>query len=232
MRSLIFLFLFIPLSLVSGQNTLIDLSRIPQEKVRLLLEAHLAETNLLDSYSSQPTYHKGQDLRGYHQLESAYLLKELPDKVWKTYQTTSPTESWNGNMVSFGVLISKSARSVLYRDDTYFSGIDTGQVFYVNLKIMKGLYNLAVGLQIIEIDSVNRTITYSYIKGGKSRGEQTIYFVPTKKGYTEIIHRTAFKGSSLFRDYYLYPWFHRIAINEFHRNMKKSILGVNIRLCN
>jgi hypothetical protein len=92
---------------------------------------------------------------------------------------------------------------------------------------MKGLYNLAVGLQIIEIDSVNRTITYSYIKGGKSRGEQTIYFVPTKKGYTEIIHRTAFKGSSLFRDYYLYPWFHRIAINEFHRNMKKSILGVN-----
>ena len=205
--------------------TRIDLSRIPQEKIRTLLQNYIIESDQLPREILQPTYHKGQSLKGYHVLESAYLLRELPDKVWRTYQTTSPAESWKGSMISFGLLISKDENQVLYNDDKNFSGINTGQVFYVNLRIMKGLYNLAVGLEIIDIDSVQRSITYSYLKGGKSRGEQTIYFIPTKKGHTEIIHQTAFTGDSYIRDRYLYPWFHRIAINEFHRNMKKFITG-------
>ena len=88
---------------------------------------------------------------------------------------------------------------------------------------MKGLYNLAVGLEIIDIDTTNKSITYSYIQGGKSRGKQTIFFFPAKNGFTEIIHQTAFKSDSYIRDRYLYPYFHRIAINEFHRNMKRSL---------
>jgi len=150
-------------------------------------------------------------------------LKELPDKVWKTYQNTSPAESWNGSMISFGLLLSKSQNTVMYNNDKYYAGIDTGQVFYVNLRIMKGLYNLAVGLEIINIDHAQRSITFSYLKGGKSQGEQTIIFKPTKKGYTEIVHMTAFKSGSFIRDRYLYPYFHKIAINEFHRNMKRQM---------
>jgi hypothetical protein len=212
-------------SVCFAQNTAtkIDLKRIPQETIRDLLKLQFTESSLLQCDLLQPTYHRGQSLKGYHYLESAYLLKEIPDKVWKVYQETSPAVSWNGSMVSFGLLISKCKNSIMYRDDQYFAGIDTGQVFYVNLKIMKGLYNLAVGLEIINIDTARRSITFSYLKGGKSRGEQTIYFIPTKKGYTEIIHQTAFKGDSFIRDRYLYPYFHRIAINEFHRNMKKCI---------
>ena len=61
------------------------------------------------------------------------------------------------------------------------------------------------------------------MQGGKSQGKQTIFFFPTKNGFTEIIHQTAFKSDSFIRDRYLYPYFHRIAINEFHRNMKKSL---------
>ena len=124
--------------------------------------------NISGKYRS--TYHKGQDLKGYHMLESVYYLKELPEKVWKTYQNTSPAESWNGSMISFGLLLSKSKNTVMYNNDKYYSGIDTGQVFYVNLRIMKGLYNLAVGLEIINIDSTHKSITFSYLKGGKSQG--------------------------------------------------------------
>jgi len=112
----------------------------------------------------------------------------------------------------------------MYRKDNYFTGIDTGQVFYVNLRIMGGIYNLAVGLEIIDINPVNRSITFSYLRGGKSRGEQTLYFRRARKGYTRIIHQTAFKSNSFIRDRYLYPYFHRIAINEFHRNMRNTIL--------
>ena len=97
---------------------------------------------------------------------------------------------------------------------------------------MRGLYNLAVGLEIIDIDPVNRSITFSYLKGGKSRGEQTIYFITSRKGFTEIIHQTAFKSNSYLRDRYLYPYFHRKAINEFHRNMRNAIIQGEKHLAN
>ena len=221
---LVLYFVIAPLSgFTQTPSVVIDLNRIHQEKVRSLIVDQFSETSLLECSILEPTFRKGQSLTGYRHLESAYFLREETSKVWKSYQVTSPAQSWNGNMVSFGLLISKPERTILYMDDLGYSGIDTGQVFYINLRILKGLYNLAVGLEIVDIDSVIRSITYSYIKGGKSRGEQTIFFVPTKRGNTRIIHQTAFKGSSFIRDRYLYPWFHRLAINEFHRNMRRSL---------
>jgi hypothetical protein len=200
----------------------IDMTRIPQKKIRTLLNSQLPDRNNQYFNELKASYQFGQNLTGYHILQSVYFVKELPEDVWKAYQETSPAKSWHGSMVSFGLLISKSKNTVMYNNDSYFAGIDTGQVFYVNLKIMKGLYNLAVGLEVIRIDTIHKSITFSYLKGGKSKGEQTIYFIPSKKG-TEIIHQTAFKSGSFFRDRYLYPYFHRIAINEFHRNMKRSL---------
>jgi hypothetical protein len=229
MKFWIFLF-FLPGSLIAqSQNAAgrIDMNRIPQRKIRTLVNTEFINNNIQYFQEIQSTYHKGQDLKGYHMLESVYYLKELPEKVWKTYQNTSPAESWNGSMISFGLLLSKSKNTVMYNNDKYYSGIDTGQVFYVNLRIMKGLYNLAVGLEIVNIDSTRKSITFSYVKGGKSKGEQTIFFRPTKKGYTEIIHETAFKSGSFIRDRYLYPYFHKIAINEFHRNMKRCMVESN-----
>jgi len=218
---LLFLIIISPACFTQNAITKIDMARIPQEKIRNLLETQFKESGLLQCSLLQPTYRKGQDLKGYYYLESVYLLKEVTEKVWKTYEETSPAASWKGSMISFGLLISKCKNSIMYRDDNNFAGIDTGQVLYVNLRIMKGLYNLAIGLEIVDIDSTRKSITFSYIQGGRSRGEQTIYFIPTKKGYTEIIHQTVFKGDSFIRDRYLYPYFHRIAINEFHRNMKR-----------
>jgi hypothetical protein len=185
-----------------------------------MLEQLVDENSVLKRSALQPTYRKGQPVNGYHRLESAYLFRESPETVWRTYQETSPAKSWNGRMVSFGLLVSTWNNEILYRGDNNFTGIDTGQVIFVNLRILKGLYNLAVGLEIVDIDCTRKSITYSYIKGGKSRGKQTLYFRPTRNGYTQIIHQTAFKGDSFLRDRYLYPYFHRIAINEFHRNMK------------
>ncbi len=205
----------------------IDMARIPQKKIRTLIEDQFTGNGLQDFNELRSTYHKGQNMQGYRFLESVYYIRENPDRVWQAYQVTSPAESWNGSMVSFGLLIAKWENTLLYQNDQSFAGIDTGQVIYINLKILKGLYNLAVGLEIINIDSVSRSITYSYLRGGKSRGEQTIYFIPTRKGYTEIIHRTVFRSNSFLRDRYLYPYFHRIAINEFHRNMKRSLSQKN-----
>jgi hypothetical protein len=234
MRSLLSLsFLFIS-GVCFPQNTLegIDMDKIPQKKIRSLIRHQVEDIKISNFNQLQGTFHDGESMAGYHMLESVYLIKKDPETVWKTYQVTSPAESWHGRMVSFGLLISKGKNSILYPNDPYFAGIDTGQVFYVNLKILNGLYNLAVGLEIMSIDTVNKSIKFSYLKGGISRGEQMIYFIPTKKGYTQIVHRTAFRSDSFLRDRYLYPYFHRIAINEFHKNMKKRIPGEHKILAN
>lgn len=221
-------FLFVLLTAISlnghtQQGLLeIDLDRISQEKVKYLVQDKLNSQQMLISNSLLPTWQKGQSTEKYHKLQSAYTFRKDIEYVWQTYQSTSPSEAWNGKMVSFGLLVSKRNNNVMYDDDRTFAGIDTGQVIFINLRLMKGLYNLAVGLEIIDIDNRQKTITYSYIKGGKSRGEQTIRFVPTRRGHTDIIHLTAHKGDSYVRDRWLYPWFHKLAINEFHRNMKRA----------
>jgi len=226
MKLWILFFTLVSILPLQAQNAAdeIDFSKIPQRTIRTLIQQQFDQKQLQHFNELNATYYAGQNLHGYRKTESVYYLRETPDNVWKTYQATSPAASWNGKMVSFGVLLSKWNDSILYRNDAHFAGIDTGQVFFINLRIMKGLYNLAVGLEIVNIDPSQRSITFSYLEGGKSKGEQTIYFVPTKKGHTRIVHQTNFKSNSYLRDCYLYPYFHRIAINEFHRNMKKSVM--------
>jgi hypothetical protein len=209
-----------------SQNCLndIDLNRIPQKKIRNFITAQ--EKNHIRNFCQvEPSWKEGQDMTNYHDLESTYIIKDSTEKVWSLYKTVSPTVSWNGRIISFGLLFAKGTNFIMYNNESDFSKIDTGQVFFVNLKILFGIYNLAVGLEIVGIDSVNKSIRFSYIKGGKSQGEQTIRFVKTDEGYTQIIHTTSFKSDSKFRDKFLYPYFHRKSINEFHRNIINSLLA-------
>jgi hypothetical protein len=111
----------------------------------------------------------------------------------------------------------------MYRSDHEYAELDTGQVFFVNLKLLRGIYNLAVGLEIITIDSQNKTIQFSYVKGGKSEGVQTIRFFETEEGSTKILHISEFRSNSHFRDKRLYPRFHKKFIYEFHENMLLSL---------
>jgi hypothetical protein len=199
----------------------IDLNRIPQKKIRNFILAQ--EKNHVNKFSQiEPSWEQGQDMSSFHDLESTYIVKDSLEKVWELYKSVSPAISWNGRIISFGLLFVKGTNFVMYHDDNTYSRLDTGQVFYVNLKLLLGIYNLAVGLEIVGIDSVNKSIRFSYIHGGKSEGEQTIHFVNFDNGYTKIIHSTAFKSDSKFRDRYLYPHFHKKSINEFHHNILMS----------
>lgn len=200
----------------------IDLHQISQEKVRSLVAARQKE-NDTGWYGLEPSCRPGQELEGYRIIESGYKVRSDAKQVWDYYTHTSPAMSWNGKRVSFGFLISKYSNTILYRNDDHYAGLDTGQAVFVNLRMIKGLYNLAVGFEIIRIDPEKHAITFSYLKGGKSSGFQTICFVSTKNGNTRISHRTAYRSNSFLRDHLFYPHFHRILINEFHRNMRNII---------
>lgn len=199
----------------------IDLHRIPQKKIRHFIDRQKS-SNVHLLTDVKPTFSKGQDVSVYSEVEKQYLIKENINKVFESYRSTSPSVSWNGRMISFGLMFSKGSNKVLYRDEN-FTGVDTGQVVYVNLKMLGGIYNLAVAFEIVDIDPESKQIIFSYIEGGKSQGEQLLQFIDTEDGYTMLIHKTFFRSNSRFRDRFLYPPFHIKAIDEFHKNMLRVL---------
>jgi hypothetical protein len=116
----------------------------------------------------------------------------------------------------------RSSESIIYADEM-LNGLEEGRIYYLNLKILGGIYNLPVAFEITNIDPDNKTVEFSYLKGGKARGKQWIRLEESPEGYTKIIHQTLVKSDSNFRDKYLYPYFHNKLINEFHLNMKRII---------
>lgn len=201
----------------------IDPELIQHKKiVEYLIEqkAHTAQ-NISDIKAS---CHSDDNFIGFRKHEKRYLIKDNISKVWVNYTHASPTESWDGKTVSFGILISKSNQKILYPGDA-FQSIDTGQVVYLNLSLLSGFYELALAFEIIKIDEKNGLIEFSYVEGNKSRGIQRMKFVPTRKGNTRIIHSSYYKSNSRIRDKVFYPFFHQQATNEFHRNLKRKLKG-------
>ena len=202
----------------------IDFDRIPQKKIRHFIDEQIQEQKLRFS-DIEPSYNpfSASDNDSYSIVSDAFLFREKLDKVWDSYCSTEMAEAWNGKRISFGLLLSKWTDFIMYCTDPIYADLDTGQVFFVNLRLLKGIYNLAVGLEIVNIDPTDKTIQFSYVKGGKSEGVQTIHFVATEEGYTEIIHTSEFRSNSNFRDRRLYPRFHKKFIYEFHQNMLLSL---------
>jgi hypothetical protein len=205
--------------------TEIDYSRIPQRKIRHFIDSQIDDhkVNFSDIEPSYDLNNEESD-EDYNLVEDIFIFKERLEKVWNSYCSTEMAESWNGKKISFGLLLSKWNEFIMYcSDHNNTAALDTGQVFFVNLKLLHGIYNLAVGFEVVNIDTKDKTIQFSYIKGGKSEGVQTIHFTETEDGNTKIVHTSEFRSSSNFRDKRLYPRFHKKFIYEFHENMLISL---------
>jgi len=197
----------------------IDFDKVTQKKVRnFLMEEENSGIELL--MDIEPTMQTNSDTEGYRTHSKEYFLKDSLVKIWQHYIDTNPGDSWDGRKVSFGMLFYKKENKIIYRND-HISPLDTGQVIFLNLKLMGGIANIAAVFEFITIDEVKRIIEFSYVDGNVTRGKQRMEFVETAKGYTRILHTSFYKSSSSFRDRVLYPFFHDKVSNEFHRNMKK-----------
>lgn len=210
-----------------GQLRLEDISmgKIPHKKIRQFIEIQIKngkqQFNDLHSYWS-----KGDDLAKYSKKEMSFVIKgKLPD-VWSSYLTTSPTKSWEGKRISFSLLLQKSPNSIYYFQDS-ISGIDTGQVYFLNLKLMFGVINIPVAFEIITVENESKIIEFGYLEGNKSLGVQRIKFIDSGNENIQIVHTSWFKSNSGFRDKWIYPFFHKRLIKEFHRNMRKLLAQKN-----
>ena len=169
-----------------------------------------------------PSCSSKSDLSTYEHQEKEYVIKESLPVVWMNYTNANPARSWDGNLFSFGLLISKKTNTIYYPGDE-IQGIDTGQIIFLDLELLGGFYHLAMAFEIIKEDPENGIIEFSYLEGNKTLGIQRLKFNPTEEGYTKIIHSSYFKSPSKLRDKILYPFFHKRLINEFHRNFRRRL---------
>ena len=218
-----FLFFILLAFKVNSQICLNDvqLTRISHDKVQEYI-GYQKESGILTFVEIKPSVQNDANIDEFFIHENVYGIKKGLEEVWNKYLHLNPRKTWNGKKVSLGLLFSKKEKRIIYNDEN-LNKIDTGMVVYLNLKLIKGLINVATAFEIIKIDKVNKIIEFSYLSGNLSSGLQRLQFMETPKGKTEIIHTSYYRSNNLAKNYLLYPYFHTRLTNEFHRNIKKMM---------
>jgi hypothetical protein len=170
----------------------------------------------------EPSLKPDDDVSGYKKQVLDYYIKGNPDFALKNYINSLTGKAWNNRKMRMNLVFSKKTGTLHYNNDS-LEPLDTEQIFYLNLSLLFGLYNLPMAFEITDIDKENFNLEFSYIKGNKSEGKQQIKFLKSRNGYTRIEHWTYYKSKSFLRDYLLYPYFHKKLTDNFHRNLRKSI---------
>jgi hypothetical protein len=211
------------LQLCEAQSlTKINISEIPQRKIRNYIVSRSIDK--MDDYSSiQASWKEDIVESDFNVIEKTFFLNYGLSEAWDFYRHANILRVWGGKSVGFGLLISKGSNSVINTTNCTFHEIDTGDVYFLNLKLLKGLFNVEVAFEIINIDVEKRIMEFSYIDNNKSLGKQSIQFFDNDQETTKIIHRSYFKSNSNIRDKMFYPHFHKKFINEFHKSMSRYI---------
>lgn len=195
----------------------IEMSRIPQEEIRDFIKSQIKnDVNEFDELTA--TYRQGDSLSKFNFHEKEYRFDFPKDVLWRHYLSANPSVAWNGDMVSFGLMVSKQDGEVMYKGEDY-QGIKVGQVMFINIEVLGGLIKIPVAHEIIAVDLEKTFLEFSYVKGGKSAGKQRITFYENNDGTTRINHTTYYRSASAFRDKVIYPFFHTQAIDDYHENM-------------
>jgi hypothetical protein len=199
----------------------IDFNRIEQPQVRKLLSSKgLTSLSDLSTLKSLPF-----DATSGRKFNKHYIEFEIHAErvlVWETYKTISPQQTWNGNMVSFGIMYSRTKNCVTYPGDVY-AGLEGGQLLFLNLNLFAGLINLAVGHEVVDVDDAKNCVTICYLEHGASVGTQKFWLEEISNTTTKVVHETWYTSGSWLRDKILYPGFHTKAIREFHNNVKRKV---------
>jgi len=202
----------------------VDFKRVPQKKVQDLLKQQ-AESGVNYFTELRPSCYEEQDSNKYSFQNSSHIIKEKILKVWAKLKSIRPREEYSGKMVSFGFLYSKSKDKIFYDNDD-IKGIEEGEVLYLNLKLLGGVKNIAVALEVTKVDEVNKTIQFCYLDNGMTQGTQQVRLTENRDGNTIISQESRYRNRSKFREKRLYPIFLQKAVNELHLNIRKFIEGL------
>jgi hypothetical protein len=220
--NLLLIFGFISLSSFSQGHGTVNLKEVQQKKIRKYIHARAID-QMHDFSAIHASWRKGINESDFHVIEKKLYLKRRLSAVWECYRNANLHKSLNRHYIRLGLMISKYSNSVTYYKNLNFPEVDTGQVYFLNLRLLKGLFNVPTAFEIINIDPNKQMLEFSYLDDNKSQGKQTIQFFDNGDGRTKIVHMSYYKSDSWLRDALLYPYFHKKLINGFHRNMRQLV---------
>jgi hypothetical protein len=198
-----------------------DTNRIRQKSIRQFLKSQL-DSGIINFEDFKPSVDAQTDSSQFDSNIHRFNLQQTPAVAWNTYITAHPAKVWEGKIVSCGFIYSPVSKRVIFPDDKY-SGLETGQIFFIEMKVLFGLVRFPVCFMVTKIDEAQRTIAFSYVSSGSSKGSQTIRLDEDGKGGTNIFHSSIHQTENILRDKTLYPIYHRKAIKEVHHNIKKIL---------
>lgn len=221
MKNILIILLIIGFSVnLNAQRSDVDLERISQKKLKKsLVKTKLFLASNLDNLA--PTCPEINDSTHYHHIYTTYIDAPI-DSVWKAYNTISPSDVWQGKFTSFGFAYARNTGELFYQDET-FDHLEEGQIQFLSLRYMFGIFKLNIAHELIGIDTETKRLQFCYMQYGKSQGTQIIT-LEEENGQTKITHDTYYKSDSKFRDKRIYPFFHEKTVEELHAHVGNLIL--------
>jgi len=196
----------------------VDFTRVQHKKVRKLI-THQKQFGIRTFDDIHPVCYSKPDSSKYHVYTKSQLIRQNIDIVWNTITELSPNDEFDGRIVKFGLLYSKRYNNLFYHNEAK-RGMEEGQIMFFNLRVLSGIKNLAVAIEVTRKDDDLKTVEYCYVDHGNTEGTQQITLKPTPEGYTEITQLTRYKCNSRFRNHGLYSFFHNRIVKEFFNNIK------------
>ena len=206
---------------LSAQDIAIDCGQMPHSCMKKLLKKDGLMMSS-DIERLEPTCAKEADLSEFRAHTKSYYIDAPLQQVWQVYKTISPEQAWQGDIGSFAFMYSRYTGELKYASDDY-PGIAEGQVIFLNLRFLRGLFNLAVGQEVTEVNDAEHFIRFCYLENGRSAGSQSVKLESTAEGGTRITHQTSYKSDSEFRDKRLYPLLHSLIIKEYHQSIAMEV---------
>ena len=210
----------------------VNFTRIQHKKVRKLItrQKHFGAKTFDDI---QPVCFNLSDSAAYNTFQKSQVINQEINTVWDNLVHQSPSDEFDGRIVSFGLLYSKKNNNLLYQNEA-LDGIEVGQIIFFNLRMLGGIKNIAVAMEVTRMDNDKKVLEYCYVDHGSTQGTQQFILKSLPGCKTEITQITRYKCKSRFRDRRLYSFFHERIVREFLRSIKvrseslKNIAGTAI----
>ena len=134
----------------------VDFDRVPLKKVRKLL-SHQKQFGINTFNEINTVCYNSPDSVLYNTFRKKQLIKQDISVVWANLTQLSPKDEFDGRIVKFGLLYSKKHNNLLYRNEVK-PGIEEGQILFFNLRVLSGIKNLAVALEVTRMDNENKSV--------------------------------------------------------------------------
>lgn len=216
-----FAFVSFQLFIVSAQVCLkdIDTEKVKYKQVVNYL-LHQEKQNIKCLEDMVPSCGINENTSQYFKQNKSYLLAKNSNQSFNDYIHMNAFEVYNSKKIKLGLVLNRcDSNGVKYTNDKHVN-FSKGQIMYLKLGFLKGLYKMAVAFEILDIDTVNKSIVLSYLSGGKSSGKQVLTFAENKNGKPIVNHVSYYKSGKYIRDKFFYPFFHSKVTNEFHKNAR------------